>query len=164
MKSGNKDPGEIPLSQNLSNLIILAVLNKLNNAVLVFDMNHPLLFKFIEEFASTFGGNKWGHNGPYLISRFVQKVAERPGYNFTILPPMAFDPAGWNRIGGFFKKSESNAESRWVNAKLLLLISGETYGVHVWNRQSSRFSIEEGSIMSRLISDNCVIWEYKQSS
>ena len=28
MKSGNKDPGEIPLSQNLSNLIILAVLNK----------------------------------------------------------------------------------------------------------------------------------------
>ncbi|KAG6769580.1 hypothetical protein POTOM_025228 [Populus tomentosa] len=182
MKSGNKDPGEIPMSQNLSNLIILAVLNKyggiyldtdfivlnkygglrnaigaqsidvsknwtrLNNAVLVFDMNHPLLFKFIEEFASTFDGNKWGHKGPYLISRFEQKVAERPGYNFTILPPMAFYPAGWNRIGGFFKKSESNAESRWVNAKLLQLISRETYGIHVWNRQSSRFSIEEGSV------------------
>ena len=134
---------------------------RLNNAVLVFDMNHPLLFKFIEESASTFDGNKWGHKGPYLISRVVQKVAERPGYNFTILPPVAFYPVGWSRIGGFFKKSESNGESRWVNAKLLQLISGETYGIHVWNRQSSRFSIEEGSIMGRLISDNCVIWEYK---
>ncbi|KAJ6913281.1 hypothetical protein NC651_015711 [Populus alba x Populus x berolinensis] len=129
MKSGNKDPGEIPLSQNLSNLIILAVLNKLEERKL----KHKVL-----------------------------KVAERPGYNFTILPPMAFYPAGWNRIGGFFKKSESNAETRWVNAKLLQPISGETYGIHVWNRQSSRFSIEEGSIiMGRLISDNCVIWEYK---
>lgn len=172
-KSGNKDPAEIPLSQNLSNLIILAVLNKyggiyldtdfvvlksfaglrnaigeqsigvsknwtrLNNAVLGLDMNHPLLFKFIKEFASTFDGNKWGHNGPYLVSRVVQKVAERPGYNFTILPPMAFYPVGWNRIGGFFQKSESNAESRWVNPKLLQLISGETCGIHVWNTQSS---------------------------
>ncbi|KAJ6968861.1 lactosylceramide 4-alpha-galactosyltransferase-like [Populus alba x Populus x berolinensis] len=199
IKSGNKDPGEIPFAQNLSNLIRLAVLYKfggiyldtdfivlksfadlrnaigaqsidvsrswtrLNNAVLVFDMNHPLLLKFIEEFASTFDGNKWGHNGPYLVSRVVQRVAERPGYNFTILPPMAFYPVGWNRIDGFFKKPENKVESRWVNAKLLQL-SGETYGIHLWNRQSSRFSIEEGSVMGRLISDHCVICEYKYSS
>ncbi|KAB5519984.1 hypothetical protein DKX38_024303 [Salix brachista] len=199
MKSGNKDPGEIPLPQNLSNLIRLAVLYKyggiyldtdfvvlksfadlrnaigaqsidvsrswtrLNNAVLVFDMNHPLLLKFIEEFAATFDGNKWGHNGPYLVSRIVQKVAERPGYNFTILPPMAFYPVSWNRIGGFFRKPENKVESRWVNAKLLQL-SGETYGIHLWNKQSSKFSIEEGSVMGRLISDHCVICEYKYSS
>jgi lactosylceramide 4-alpha-galactosyltransferase len=126
-------------------------------------MNHPLLLKFIEEFASTFDGNKWGHNGPYLVSRVVQKVAGRPGYNFTVLPPMAFYPVGWNRIGGFFKKPVNKVESRWVNAKLLQL-SGETYGLHLWNRQSSKFSIEEGSIMGRLISDHCVICEYKYSS
>ncbi|KAJ6871335.1 hypothetical protein NC652_036875 [Populus alba x Populus x berolinensis] len=186
IKSGNRDPGEIPFAQNLSNLIRLAVLYKfggiyldtdfivlksfadlrnaigaqsidvsrswtrLNNAVLVFDMNHPLLLKFIEEFASTFDGNKWGHNGPYLVSRVVQRVAERPGYNFTILPPMAFYPVGWNRIDGFFKKPENKVESRWVNAKLLQL-SGEPYGIH-------------GSVMGRLISDHCVICEYKYSS
>uniref|UniRef100_A0A6N2MQL1 Alpha 1,4-glycosyltransferase domain-containing protein n=1 Tax=Salix viminalis TaxID=40686 RepID=A0A6N2MQL1_SALVM len=200
MKSGNKDPGEIPLPQNLSNLIRLAVLYKyggiyldtdfvvlksfadlrnsigaqsidvsrswtrLNNAVLVFDMNHPLLLKFIEEFAATFDGNKWGHNGPYLVSRIVQKVAERPGYNLTILPPMAFYPVSWNRIGGFFRKPENKVESRWVNAKLLQLSGGETYGIHLWNKQSSKFSIEEGSVMGRLISDHCVICEYKYSS
>ncbi|KAF8397314.1 hypothetical protein HHK36_016227 [Tetracentron sinense] len=136
MKKGNKDPGEIPLAQNLSNLLRLVALYKyggiyldtdfvvlkklsglrnsigaqsidietgkwtrLNNAVLVFDKKHPLLFKFIEGFSLTFDGNKWGHNGPYLVSRVVQRVGRRTGYNFTVLPPMAFYPADWNRIG-----------------------------------------------------------------
>ncbi|CAN6587715.1 unnamed protein product [Malus baccata var. baccata] len=193
MKRGNRDPGEIPLAQNLSNLIRLAVLYKyggvyldtdfivlksfsglrnsigaqsvhvvsknwtrLNNAVLIFDANHPLLHKFMKEFALTFDGNKWGHNGPYLVSRVVLRVQNRPGYNFTILPPLAFYPVDWNRIGGLFKKPRSPAHSRWIKAKLLQL-SGETYGVHLWNKQSSREVVQEGSIMQRLISDHCII-------
>ncbi|TXG58838.1 hypothetical protein EZV62_016667 [Acer yangbiense] len=137
IKSGNKDPGEIPLAQNLSNLIRLAVLYKyggvyldtdfiilkslkglknsigaqstdvvsgnwtrLNNAVLIFDMNHPLLLKFIEEFATT----------------------------FDVLPPSAFYPVHWNNIGGLFKLPENRAGLRWVKAKLLQL-SGQTYGI-----------------------------------
>ncbi|CAL9002774.1 unnamed protein product [Prunus brigantina] len=200
MKGGKKDPGEIPLAQNLSNLMRLAILYKyggvyldidfivlnsflglrnsigaqsvdvasknwtrLNNAVLVFDMNHPLLYKFMEEFALTFDGNKWGHNGPYLVSRVVQRVQNRPGYNFTILPPIAFYPVNWNRIGGLFKKPGNQAHSRWVKEKLLQL-SGETYGVHLWNKQSSQVAIEEGSIMQRLISDHCVICSDTYSS
>ncbi|KDP24472.1 hypothetical protein JCGZ_25036 [Jatropha curcas] len=196
MKNGYKDPGEIPLAQNLSNLLRLLVLYKyggiyldtdfivlksfiglrnsigaqsidavsrnwtrLNNAVLVFDREHPVLFKFIEEFAATFDGNKWGHNGPYLVSRVAQKLSGRPGFNFTVLPPMAFYPVNWNKIGGFFKKPGNKADSRWVKAKLLQL-SGDTYGVHLWNKQSSRIRIEEGSVMARLISDQCVICEY----
>ena len=79
----------------------------LNKAVLVFYMNHPLLFKFIEEFSLTFDRNKWGHNGPYLVSRAVQKVAERPGFNLTILPPMAFYPDDWNRIGVFSRNQKA---------------------------------------------------------
>ncbi|PIN16313.1 Alpha-1,4-N-acetylglucosaminyltransferase [Handroanthus impetiginosus] len=43
--------------------------SRLNNAVMIFDKGHPLLYKFIQEFALTFDGNKWGHNGPYLVSR-----------------------------------------------------------------------------------------------
>ncbi|KAM1798891.1 hypothetical protein ACFX13_033635 [Malus domestica] len=193
MKRGKRDPGEIPLAQNLSNLIRLAVLYKyggvyldtdfivlksffglrnsigaqsvdvvsknwtrLNNAVLIFDMNHHLLYKFMEEFALTFDGNKWGHNGPYLVSRVVLRVQNRPGYNFTILPPLAFYPVDWSRIGGLFKKPGSPAHSRWIREKLLQL-NGETYGVHLWNKQSSREVVEEGSIMQRLISDRCII-------
>lgn len=200
LKSGNKDPGEIPLAQNLSNLIRLAVLYKyggvyldtdfivlksfvglrnsisaqstdvvsknwtrLNNAVLIFDMNHPVLLKFMEEFASTFDGSKWGHNGPYLVSRVSQRVIGKPGYNFTVLPPMAFYPADWNRIGGFFKRPANQEGFRWVRAKLLQL-SGQTYAVHLWNKKSCRFSIEDGSVLSRLISNHCVVCQYKSSS
>ncbi|CAL5388635.1 unnamed protein product [Camellia sinensis] len=193
IKTGNKDPGEIPLAQNLSNLIRLAVLYKyggvyldtdfivlrnfsvlrnslgaqsvdgsgkwtrLNNAVLVFDKNHPILYKFMEEFATTFDGNKWGHNGPYLVSRVVEKMeTEGPKCNFTVLPPMAFYPVDWIRIGGLFEKPTNRAHSKWIEAKLFQL-TWASYGVHLWNRESSRLRIEEGSIIGRLISSHCVI-------
>ena len=200
MKSGRTDPGEIPLAQNLSNLMRLAVLYKyggvyldtdflvlksfkglkntigaqsidavsknwtrLNNAVLVFDMNHPLLFKFIEEFALTFDGNKWGHNGPYMVSRVVHRVKGRPGYNFTILPPIAFYPVDWIKIGSLFKMPKDRAESKWVEAKLHQL-NGQIYGVHLWNKQSSKLMIEVGSVMERLISEHCVLCKHIYSS
>ncbi|KAK4396134.1 Lactosylceramide 4-alpha-galactosyltransferase [Sesamum angolense] len=184
IKNGNKDPGEIPLAQNLSNLIRLAALYKyggvyldtdfillkdfsglrnaigaqsidvngnwtrLNNAVLIFDKNHPLVYMFVEEFASTFDGNRWGHNGPYLVSRVVNRVAETGQFNFTVLPPMAFYPVDWTRVAGFFVRPSDQVGGRWVEAKIRQL-SGETYGVHLWNKQSSRFKIEEGSIIGQ---------------
>nr|XP_016432403.1 PREDICTED: lactosylceramide 4-alpha-galactosyltransferase-like [Nicotiana tabacum] len=195
LKNGKKDPGEIPLAQNLSNLIRLAVLYKyggvyldtdfiilkdvsrlrnsigaqsigangkwtrLNNAVLIFDKEHPLLYKFMEEFAFSFNGNKWGQNGPYLVSRVVEKLmisTNRDEFNFTVLPPIAFYPVDWIRIAGFFMKFNSRSQSRWIEAKLLQL-SGKTYGVHLWNRQSSSMKIEQGSIIGRLISDHCLL-------
>ncbi|GFY83763.1 alpha 1,4-glycosyltransferase family protein [Actinidia rufa] len=196
---GNKDPGEIPLAQNLSNLIRLAVLYKyggvyldtdfvvlkdflglrnsigaqsvdqdgnwtrLNNAVLVFDKNHPLLYKFMEEFASTFNGNKWGYNGPYLVSRVVERMEQGQERNFTILPPMAFYPVDWTRIAGLFARPVNRAHSKWVEAKLVQL-SNASYGVHLWNKESSRLRIEEGSIIGRLVSKNCVICKQIYSS
>lgn len=202
MKRGKKDPGEIPLAQNLSNLMRLAVLYKyggvyldtdfivlrsfkglkntigaqsvdmvskkwtrLNNAALVFDMNHPLLFKFLEEFAVTFNGNKWGHNGPYMVSRVIQRMEGRGGggYNFSILPPMAFYPVDWIKIGRLFKMPKDRAGSRWVEAKVQQL-KGESYGVHLWNKQSSKLMVEEGSVMGRLMSENCLLCENVYSS
>lgn len=200
MKSGKKDPGGIPLAQNLSNLMRLAALYKyggvyldtdfivlksfkglkntigaqsvdavsknwtrLNNAVLVFDMNHPLLFKFIEEFALTFDGNKWGHNGPYMVSRVVHRVEGRVGFNFTIFPPVAFYPVDWIRIKGLFNVPKDRGESRWVEAKLHQL-KGQAYGVHLWNKQSRKLVVEEGSAMAELILEHCILCEHVYSS
>ncbi|KAE8686956.1 hypothetical protein F3Y22_tig00111027pilonHSYRG00584 [Hibiscus syriacus] len=200
MKSGKKDPGGIPLAQNLSNLIRLLALHKyggiyldtdfivlksfkglkntigaqnvdgtsknwtrLNNAVLVFDMNHPLVFKFIEEFALTFDGNKWGHNGPYMVSRVVGRVEGLAGYNFTILPPMAFYPVDWIKIGSLFKEPKDRAGSRWVEAKVQQL-KEKAYGVHLWNKRSSKFRVEEGSVMGRLMAVHCVLCKNKHTS
>ncbi|OWM67124.1 hypothetical protein CDL15_Pgr000576 [Punica granatum] len=201
LRSGKVDPGEIPLAQNLSNLIRLAVLYKyggvyldtdfivfrdftqlrnsigaqsvdpvsgnwtrINNAVMVFDRHHPLLVKFMREYASTFDGNKWGHNGPYLVSRVVEKIQERRqrgsyAINFTVLSPMAFYPVGWTRIGGLFEQPKSRFHERWVEAKVAQLSGVGTYGVHLWNKQSRGFRIEEGSVLGRLISNHCMICE-----
>ncbi|XP_071716175.1 uncharacterized protein [Rutidosis leptorrhynchoides] len=190
IKNGNRDPGEIPLAQNLSNLIRLVVLYKyggvyldtdfiplkdfsglrnsigaqsvnlsgnwtrLNNAVLIFDKNHPLLYNFIEEFASTFNGNRWGFNGPYLVSRVVEKVAKDS--NFSVLPPAAFYPVDWTRIDGLFRRPVNKVHRKWVEAKVRQ-IKETSYGVHLWNKQSRRLRIEEESIMARLIADHCVV-------
>ncbi|XP_076927982.1 uncharacterized protein LOC143591756 [Bidens hawaiensis] len=196
IKKGTRDPGKIPLAQNLSNLIRLAILYKyggvyidtdfvilkdfsslrnsigaqsakrsgnwtrLNNAVLVFDKNHLLLYKFMEEFASTFDGNKWGYNGPYLVSRVVEREATNLKMNFTVLPPRAFYPVDWTRVGGFFTTPVNKVHRRWVEAKVYQL-KKLAYGVHLWNKQSSKLRIEEGSIMGRLIHDYCVICNVK---
>ena len=196
MKTGNKDPGEIPINQNLSNLMRLVVLykfggvyldtyfivlkpfnglknligaqsinmksknwTKLNNVVLIFDVNHPLLLKFIEEFASTFDGYKWGQNGPYLVSREVERIREKPGYNFIVLPPMAFYLVDWIRINRLFQKPANECDSIWVQAKLLRL-SKETYGIHLWNKQTRNLRIEEGSVMGRLILEHCILCQH----
>ncbi|KAI3811827.1 hypothetical protein L1987_21559 [Smallanthus sonchifolius] len=196
IKNGKRNPGKIPLAQNLSNLIRLAVLYKyggvyidtdfvilkdfsglrnsigaqsstrsgnwtrLNNAVLVFDKNHSLLYKFMEEFASTFNGDKWGYNGPYLVSRVVERETTKAEVNFTVLPPIAFYPVDWTRVGGFFTTPVNQVHRSWIEAKVDQL-NKLSYGVHLWNKQSSRLRIEEGSIMGRLILDYCVICNVK---
>ncbi|XP_059292168.1 uncharacterized protein At4g19900 [Lycium ferocissimum] len=129
--------------------------SRLNNAVMIFDKGHPLLYKFIEEFALTFDGNKWGHNGPYLVSRVVSRVSGRDGYNFTVLPPMAFYPVDWNRIGSLFLGPRNETHSRWLLLKLRK-IQSESLAVHLWNKQSRELKVEEGSIIQHIMSDCCV--------
>ncbi|KAK9124467.1 hypothetical protein Sjap_014069 [Stephania japonica] len=113
IKEGRRDPGEIPLAQNLSNLLRLAVLykyggiyldtdfivlkkltdlrntigaqsvdpisgkwNRVNNAILIFDKKHPILKEFIERFSVNFDGNRWGFNGPHMLTTVIEKQEE----------------------------------------------------------------------------------------
>ncbi|CAO2842665.1 unnamed protein product [Amaranthus hypochondriacus] len=134
---------------------------RLNNALMIFDKKHPLLFKFIEEFALTFNGNKWGHNGPYLVSRVVSRVISNNNgtmedvSEFTILPPIAFYVVDWSRIGNLFKKPVDENHSKWINHKLNH-IKEESYVVHLWNRQSRKIQVENGSIISHLMKRSCI--------
>ncbi|XP_062094249.1 uncharacterized protein LOC133800310 [Humulus lupulus] len=206
MKTGTKDPGSIPLSQNLSNLMRLVMLYKyggvyldtdvvvlrdftelrnaigaqsvdavskewtrLNGAVMVFDVNHPLLVDFMKEFASSFDGNRWGHNGPYLVSRVIERVKERSSSSsmaasstlsrssFVVLPPKAFYPVTWHRIERLMKKPANESESRWAERRIRELNDGGTYAVHLWRRQSMESVIEEGSVVARLVSYHCLL-------
>nr|XP_043625674.1 lactosylceramide 4-alpha-galactosyltransferase-like [Erigeron canadensis] len=129
--------------------------SRLNNAVLVFDKMHPLVYKFIEEFALTFNGNKWGHNGPYLISRVVSRLQGRPGFNFTVLPPTAFYPVNWDKVRVLFRGAKNETESKLLKTKYEQM-RNQSYSVHLWNKQSRWFHIEEGSIVRKILSDYCV--------
>ncbi|VFQ90964.1 unnamed protein product [Cuscuta campestris] len=193
LRNGEKDPGEIPFAQNLSNLIRLAFLyryggvfldtdfvvtrsfsglkncigaqsvdrrgkwTRLNNAVLVFEPGHALVHEFMREFALTFDGNKWGHNGPYLVSRVVDRVSKNDSFSLTVLPPMAFYPVDWIHIGGFFEKPRDDRHGRWMEAKMVQLREDGTYGIHLWNMQSRRKRIEKGSIIGTIFSQHCII-------
>ncbi|GMI77605.1 hypothetical protein HRI_001429800 [Hibiscus trionum] len=137
--------------------------SRLNNAVLVFDKQHPLLFKFIQEFALTFDGNKWGHNGPYLVSRVVARVAGRPRFNFTVMPPSAFYPVDWSRIRTLFRGPNDRDHSDWLLRKLEE-IRRQSYAVHLWNKQSRNIRVQEGSIVHHIISDCCIFCNSSTSS
>ncbi|MED6130679.1 hypothetical protein PIB30_002791 [Stylosanthes scabra] len=132
--------------------------SRLNNAVLVFDKKHPLLFKFIEEFALTFDGNKWGHNGPYLISRVVSRMRRNNegGFeNFTVLPPSAFYPVDWRGISSLFFRPRDEIHGRWLEKKKEQ-ISKESFAVHLWNRHSKKLKVVKGSIVDSIISSCCI--------
>ncbi|CAA0817894.1 alpha 1-4-glycosyltransferase family protein [Striga hermonthica] len=124
--------------------------SRLNNAVMIFDRGHPLLLKFIEEFASTFNGNKWGHNGPYLVSRVASRVSGDVGYDFTVLPPKALYPVGWSEIGGLFEGPKNSSHSRWI-VGMLRQIRRHSFAVHLWNKQSKVLRVEQDSIIHRLM-------------
>lgn len=130
--------------------------SRLNNAVLIFDKNHPLLLKFIEEFALTFDGNKWGHNGPYLISRVVSRVSGREGFNFSILPPSAFYPVDWRGIKSLFKgPKDHEVHSKWL-VKKIKQIREESFALHFWNRQSRNLTVVKGSVVDSIMSSCCI--------
>ncbi|XP_076885443.1 uncharacterized protein At4g19900-like [Bidens hawaiensis] len=137
--------------------------SRLNNAIMVFDKMHPLVYKFIEEFSLTFNGNKWGHNGPYLVSRVVSRVQDRPGYNFTVLPPMAFYPVNWNRVRNLFRGASNESDARWLRGKMRQ-IWRESYAVHLWNKQSRKLRVEEGSIVGRILLNRCVFCNSSMNS
>ena len=130
--------------------------SRLNNAVMIFDKGHPLLFKFIQEFSLTFDGNKWGHNGPYLVSRVSARVKDREGYNFTVLPPSAFYLLDWRRIESLFKAPKSEEDRRWISENLRK-IRRSSFALHLWNRHSRNIEIEDGSVISLLMDDFCIL-------
>ncbi|CAN7075511.1 unnamed protein product [Brassica oleracea var. botrytis] len=131
---------------------------RLNNAVLIFDKDHPLLLKCIEEFALTFNGNVWGHNGPYLVSRVARAVEGNVGYNFTVMTPSAFYSVNWVEIEKLFKVPRTEKDLKRVQVKVLEM-QRRSYGLHLWNKFSSKFEIEEGSAMDKIVTDHCVICE-----
>ncbi|KMT00982.1 hypothetical protein BVRB_9g222450 [Beta vulgaris subsp. vulgaris] len=130
--------------------------NSVNNAVLIFDKEHPLLLRFMEEFNSTFDGSLWGYNGPYMATRIIKKILHDTRYQFNVMSPMAFYPVDWFNIHKFYKNPTVKNDTDWAN-EMYYKVNKESYGVHLWNKVSRSLNIEQGSIIGRLISEHCII-------
>lgn len=129
---------------------------RLNNAVMVFDMYHPLMREFLHEYSTNFDGNRWGYNSPYLVSRVIKRLGNKPGYNLTIFPPDAFYPVNWIKIPKLFKKPATTREAKWVEKTVQDMNKG-SYMIHLWNKVTRKIKIEEGSVMYNLISTHCTV-------
>ncbi|KAJ0088188.1 hypothetical protein Patl1_31681 [Pistacia atlantica] len=132
--------------------------SSVNNALMIFDIAHPILVEFLTEFATTFDGNIWGHNGPNMLSRVIQRlnVGDTAPYNITILPIKAFYLAGWLQIPELYKKPTTEQESKRVEDTVAEL-NRESYALHLWNRLTRDLVIEEGSVIQRTIASRCFI-------
>ncbi|KAL0310662.1 UNVERIFIED_CONTAM: hypothetical protein Sangu_2360900 [Sesamum angustifolium] len=78
------------------------------------------------------------------------RVTGRPGYNFTVLPPMAFYPVDWSKIGSLFQGPQSLNHSKWLLAKLRQIRS-QSFAVHLWNKQSRGFEVQKGSVIQHIM-------------
>ncbi|KAK9715328.1 hypothetical protein RND81_06G157500 [Saponaria officinalis] len=194
LEAGLIDPGTIPITQNLSDLLRLVALYKyggvyidadvvilkdvsslrnsigiqtmenksrnqgttLNNAVLIFDKGHLMLLKFIEEFVNTFNGRRWGFNGPSLVTRVIYRRNRDKRIKVNVLPLTAFYPVNWRQIVDYFKKPILKNETNWAQEQLNR-VNNKSYGIHLWNKVSRNLTIEEGSIIGKLILDHCII-------
>ncbi|OMO97531.1 hypothetical protein COLO4_14560 [Corchorus olitorius] len=136
---------------------------RINGAALIFNKEHPLLYDLLREFAMTFDGTKWGHNGPYLVSRVIRRVENLPGYNLTILPPKTFYPMDWMKISRLFKKPKTESEWKLVE-DMLVELNTSTLAIHLWNHGTKELMIEEGSAVERLLSTYCVICQYSSNN
>ncbi|GLJ40756.1 hypothetical protein SUGI_0842690 [Cryptomeria japonica] len=131
--------------------------NRLNNAVLVFEKGHPLVWEFIEEIARSFNGSQWGHNGPYLATRVVRKITHRSDVLFHILSPVAFYPVNWNQIPKFFtNRTADSVEGNWRGVKMLQMEKA-SYALHLWNKHTKNLCVEEGSIIHQIFSKCCLL-------
>lgn len=136
---------------------------RLNNAIMVFDKNHPLLCRFIEDFTQRFDGSRWGFNGPYMVSRVVVRFKGKPGYDFKVLPTWAFYPVDWSRISGYFRAPVGIPHSKWVTSQLLR-IQKQSFALHLWNHQSKKLKVENGSIIGKIMLDCCLFCNSTSSS
>ncbi|KAJ4704475.1 alpha 1,4-glycosyltransferase family protein [Melia azedarach] len=127
-----------------------------NSAAMIFDKEQPILFEFLQEFAATFDGNIWGHNGPYLLTRVIKRMDDPSCYNLSVLPIKAFYPVNWVEIERFYRTPATPEESKWVEETVQEL-NRETYGLHLWNKVTRGFVINERSVIDRLIKSHCLI-------
>lgn len=106
---------------------------------------HQIADLCLTNFIMGFDGTRWGHNGPGVITRVLQKICNtnfpqlmtsKRCLGFKVYPLDAFYAVRWWNWEQFFKEEYSNDVLKLTNDSII---------VHVWNKHSSNKSIKVGS-------------------
>lgn len=157
----------------------------LANGFLQFSRHHPFLDLVMRTFASDYNPNIWGHNGPILLRRMMEKFCKVDNvYRDLILEPENLALINKTSLlekalslGKFNKKSNkcnvhvypqeyfypyNNYQLSYLfDKRALLNVSAfiNTYSVHFYGKMSSKMNIrlKDNSVYEHFASSNCEI-------
>lgn len=96
----------------------------------------------LRDLKKNFRGDVWGHNGPGVITRTLQKICSvkyvrdmTPGrcHGFKVFPPSAFYPIGYKKWKKYFETKDKNETMKMAEKAMV---------IHVWNKLSKYEEID----------------------
>ncbi|XP_046735357.1 lactosylceramide 4-alpha-galactosyltransferase-like [Diprion similis] len=99
----------------------------------------------LRDLKTNFRGDKWGNNGPGVITRSLQKLCATKYardmttdrcHGFNVYPPSTFYPIYYEKWKRYFEETDRNATFKLLEDSLL---------IHVWNNLSKNEKIVVGS-------------------
>ncbi|CAA6675566.1 unnamed protein product [Spirodela intermedia] len=176
--AGGVDPGEVPLGQNLSNLLRHAVLYKfggvyLDADVIVLRSFSPLRNAIGAQAVDLATGNWSRLNTPSSRSSpspstGTNGVTTGRTWSLGLQRGWRVDPGSISPCcaGGLLPvrleqdrialRSPRSGEDRRRLSDKLRRLREASFALHLWNRHSKTMEVEEGSIVEQLMSDYCV--------
>ena len=133
----------------------------LNNAFMIFEKDHSYLKSCLVEFAKTFDGNKWGRNGPHLLTRIWKRLYK--GRNDVHTKNYkAFYMFHYSKV-----MSECfNVTSKAVFNEKMSILKMEAYSVHLSSKITGNVGITSKSVFkndticSHILSSYCILCNF----
>lgn len=117
----------------------------LNGAIMAFERGSRFLWNCLHEYAADYKADRWGWNGPELLTRVQERCASTEGAAVMVEPPERFYALHWSDVARFATGQQPEADERmWTTIKQ------RAYAVHVWNRKAAGLTFAEGSFLYRL--------------
>ena len=130
------------------NFVGLESIKTLGSAAMHADFQHPIFNQTILEFRDTYNTNLWGHNGPLLITRVLNRSCSNLHNctTFNVLPTEIFYPVSYQNWRTYFS-TKLVSSFKW----------NKTVGVHLWNNLSKGEAVVKNSkqVYAQLAMKNC---------
>uniref|UniRef100_H3B0R8 Alpha 1,4-glycosyltransferase domain-containing protein n=2 Tax=Latimeria chalumnae TaxID=7897 RepID=H3B0R8_LATCH len=115
-----------------------------SNGVLGFREHHPFVWDSMKDFVENYDGNSWGHQGPELMTRMLNKLCTLPTFegpqedaacqNISFLQPNRFYPIPYSEWEKFFMVLDPFPDFN------------QSYALHLWNFMNNKgLKVEPGS-------------------